>query len=232
MPESSLVQRWRASVESVSTAARRAGRNPADVQIIAVSKLHPPEAVKTLADAGQRDFGENYVQEAQQKQAVIGDEPIRWHFIGQLQTNKAKHIPGAFHLIHSVDRLKLAQALHKRCQDLGQQQAVLLQVNVSGEGHKGGIDQSDLFQEAEQILKLEGLDVQGLMCMPPFFDQGEKARPFFAALRRWRDSLEQRFQIKLPHLSMGMSGDYVQAVEEGATLVRIGTQIFGPRQER
>ncbi len=232
MPESSLLTRWRSTVESVAEAAEHAGRSPAEVQLLAVSKLHSAEDIRTLADAGQLDFGENYIQEAREKQAALHDPGIRWHFIGQLQSNKARFIPGAFHLVHSIDRFKLAQALHKKCADMGVTQPILLQVNVSGEEHKGGIPQSQLFQEAEQIVQLQSLDLQGLMCMPPFFDQGERARPFFAALRACRDSLEQRFGIKLPHLSMGMSGDFVQAIDEGATLVRIGTQIFGPRQER
>jgi hypothetical protein len=231
MHEGELLERWRATVEAVAGAARKAGRDPADIRLIAVSKLHPPEAVQALARAGHRDFGENYIQEAQEKQTALDDPDIRWHFIGRLQSNKVKHIPGSFHLVHSIDRFKLAQALHKKCREQERTQAVLLQVNVSGETQKGGISRSELFQEAEQIAQLDSLDLQGLMCMPPFFDQGERARPFFAALRECRDSLETRLDLKLPHLSMGMSGDFVQAIAEGATLVRIGTQIFGPRQE-
>jgi len=231
MQEGELVERWRATVESVAGAARDADRDPADIQLIAVSKLHSPEAVQTLARSGQLDFGENYLQEALEKQAALNAPGIRWHFIGRLQSNKVKHIPGAFHLVHSIDRFKLAQALHKKCREQERTQAILLQVNVSGETQKGGISRYELFQEAERIAQLQSLDLQGLMCMPPFFDQGERARPFFAALRECRDSLETRLNLKLPHLSMGMSGDFAQAIAEGATLVRIGTQIFGPRQE-
>jgi len=215
--------------EELAEAAERAGRKPEDVTLVAVSKYHPASDVRDLSLAGQVDFGENYVQEALGKQEELADLKLRWHFIGGLQSNKAKYVAGKFGLVHSVDSSKLAQALHKKATSLGLVQDILLQVNIAGEVQKSGITEEELPRLAEEAMAAEGLRLVGLMTMPPFFDEPERARPVFARLRELRDGLEARLGVRLPHLSMGMTGDFVPAVEEGATLVRIGTRIFGSR---
>lgn len=240
----------------VDEAARAAGRDPGEVTLVAVSKFHPAAAVAALAAAGQCDFGENYVQEALRKQAELADmidkaggDPagmtreapqVRWHFIGHLQGNKAKDVVGRFALIHTVDSASLAQRLHQRLSGLPAQgpdggasmQDVLLQVNIGDEAQKSGVDPDDLPALAEAVMALPGLRLLGLMCMPPVFDDGEASRPYFARLRQLRDALAVRVGLPLPHLSMGMSHDVEVAVAEGATIVRVGTDIFGPRPVR
>ncbi|MFW6054749.1 MAG: YggS family pyridoxal phosphate-dependent enzyme [Thermodesulfobacteriota bacterium] len=230
MTDQSLGQRWQQTLNNIEEAARKAGRDPTEVGLVAVSKLHPYQSIAELVQAGQLDFGENYVQEAMEKQAE-GEalQRIRWHFLGRLQTNKARFLAGRFHLIHSLDRLKMARALHQKALDYGVRQPVLIQVNLAEEEQKGGAAEDDLSRFAGEIHRLEGLKLRGLMCMPPFFDDGERARPYFSRLRKLKEMLERDLGTCLPHLSMGMSGDYVQAIAEGATLVRIGTRIFGPR---
>lgn len=215
--------------EEIATAAHKASRAPEEISLIAVSKLHPSAAIKALAQAGHLDFGENYIQEALHKQQEIVRDDLRWHFIGHLQTNKAKFIPGNFHLIHTVDSLKLAQALHKKAKEHDIRQSILIQVHLAAEEQKAGLPKEELPGLVEEVLKLSHLDLQGLMCMPPFFEDGEKTRPYFRDLRQCRDQIAKRFALKLPHLSMGMTADFIQAIEEGATLLRIGTRIFGPR---
>jgi hypothetical protein len=232
-----LAERYAAVRLRLGTAVRRAGRAPADVTLVAVSKYHPAEAVAAVAALGQRDFGENYVQEALQKQEALAGEDILWHCIGHVQSRKAKDVAGRFALIHTVDSEKLAHNLHKalwRPEDdtCPIVQDVLLQVNIGEEVQKSGIDAAETARLAETVLQLPTLRLCGLMCLPPFFDDGEAARPFFAALRKLRDDLERSLGVPLPHLSMGMSGDFEQAVEEGATIVRVGTDIFGPRPPR
>jgi len=216
--------------EEIARAAARAGRQADDVRLVAVSKTHPAEAVRVLAAAGQRDFGESYVQEALGKQSALFDiSGIRWHFLGGLQSNKAKFVAGAFHLVHSVDSPNLAQALHKKTTARGAVQDVLVQVNLGGEVQKRGACADDAQCLAEAVLALPGLRLRGLMLMPPWDEDAEAVRPWFRGLRELRDSLSIRLGVSLPELSMGMTNDFVQAVEEGATLVRVGTKIFGRR---
>ncbi|MFP4048384.1 MAG: YggS family pyridoxal phosphate-dependent enzyme [Desulfovermiculus sp.] len=224
-----IITRWQEIQSEIEKTAVRCNRNPEHITLVAVSKTHPAQAVRILSQAGHLDFGENYVQEAIDKQEELSDIPIRWHFIGRLQSNKAKYIPGRFDLIHSLDRLKTAQALDQRCAPLGVVQKVLIQVNLAGEEQKGGLSVSELSAVAREINALPHIDVQGLMCMPPFFDDPTRARPFFRRLAQERDRLQDELGIELRHLSMGMSGDYLAAIEEGATLLRIGTSIFGHR---
>jgi hypothetical protein len=224
-----IITRWREIRAEIDQAALRCNRNPDEITLVAVSKTHPAQAVRILAQAGHVDFGENYVQEAVDKQNELADISVRWHFIGRLQSNKAKYLPGRFDLIHSLDRLKTAQVLDQRCAPHGVVQAVLIQVNLADEEQKGGIPVSELSSMAWKINMLEHLDLQGLMCMPPFFDDPKRARPFFTRLAQERDRLQDELGIELRHLSMGMSGDYLAAIEEGATLLRIGTSIFGHR---
>jgi len=218
--------------EALAKAARKAGRMPEDVTLVAVSKIKPASDVRALAETGQVDFGENYVQEAIGKQEELADLDVNWHYIGGLQSNKAKFVAGNFALVHSVDSRKLAQALHKKAVSLDVVQDILLQVNIGGEEQKSGITVEGLPELAEQVMEMEGVRVVGLMTMPPFFNQPERVRPIFAKLRELKEKLEIQTGEKLPHLSMGMTGDFVPAVEEGATLVRIGTKIFGARDYR
>lgn len=230
-----LRERWLAVRDGLESAIRAAGRASDEVLLVAVSKFHPADAIRELAALGQRDFGENYMQEARAKQAELAKSPfcpdVRWHAIGALQTNKARDAAGHFVLVHSVDSLKLAEALARRMPE-GRRQDILLQVNVGEEPQKAGVSPSGLAQLAEQVENVEGVRLIGLMCLPPRCGEGEAARPWFVRMRELRDSLEPRLGRRLPHLSMGMSGDYRQAVEEGATLVRVGTDIFGPRPLR
>ncbi|AMK09683.1 YggS family pyridoxal phosphate-dependent enzyme [Pseudodesulfovibrio indicus] len=227
-----LAERAAAVREALAGAAKEAGRAPEDVTLVAVSKLHPASDVRDLAESGQTEFGENYVQEALAKQEALAGLPVNWHFIGGLQSNKAKYVAGNFTLVHSVDSSKLAQALHKKAASLGLVQDILLQVNIAGEVQKSGVPEKSLPRLAEEVLSLKGVRLVGLMTMPPFFDDPEGARPVFSRLRELRDGLETRLGMRLPHLSMGMTGDFIPAVQEGATLVRIGTRIFGERPPR
>ncbi len=222
----------------LAEAARRAGRNPADTTLVAVSKKHPAGAVKTLAANGHLDFGESYVQEALDKQATLNDPAIRWHFIGGLQSNKARFVAGRFQLVHSVDSEKLARMLQKHMAAIREAeqetygrttQDILLQVNLDCETQKCGVLPDQAEGVARSILDMDALRLRGLMILPRFHDDPELTRPTFAALRELRDTLQKRLGVELPHLSMGMSDDFVQAVEEGATLIRVGTRIFGPR---
>ena len=235
MNDRELADRLGAVRERLADAAREAGRRPEDVALLAVSKFHPVEAVRAVFALGQRAFGENYVQEALAKQEAFPElvaQGGEWHCIGHIQTNKAKDVAGRFALIHTLDSVKCAETLARRLAPGAPRQAVLIQVNIGNEAQKAGVPENELPRLVESVLELPRLDVRGLMCLPPFFDDGEAARPFFARLRALRDETAARFGIPLPELSMGMSGDFVQAVREGATIVRIGTDIFGPRPVR
>jgi pyridoxal phosphate enzyme (YggS family) len=214
----------------IAAAARRVGRDPAGVRLVAVSKTVPVERLQEAVAAGQHLFGENYLQEAQPKMATLG-AAARWHFVGHLQTKKAKGVVGLFELIHSVDRLKLAQALDQAAAKRGLVQDILLQVNLAGEASKSGAAPEDVADLLREIGKLPHLQVTGLMTMPPWFDDPERVRPYFRALRELRNRLEELHlsESGLPELSMGMTGDFEVAVEEGATLVRVGTAVFGER---
>jgi pyridoxal phosphate enzyme (YggS family) len=225
---SRIVLNLEAVKKRLADAALRAGRDPAAVRLVAVSKKVGPDRIREAAAAGHRLYGENYVQEAKAKIAALGPG-LTWHLIGHLQTNKAKDAVDLFDLIHTVDRLKLAQALDQAAARAGKIQEVLIQVNLAGEASKSGAapeEAPDLLREA---VRLPHLKVAGLMTMPPWFDDPEEARPYFRALRELRDRLGGLANLPLPELSMGMSGDFEAAVAEGATLVRVGTAIFGDR---
>lgn len=228
MDTAAMIERRLEVLGCMAEAARRAGRTRADVRLLAVSKLHPAEAVRALFEAGQREFGENYVQEALAKMDAL-PAGVSWHFIGHLQTNKVRNVVGRFSLLHGVDSLKLARSLHDKAQSQGVLQDVLVQVNLAGEVQKSGILESDLPPLAEFLADGTHLRWRGLMLMPPFFDDPERARPWFARLRTLAETLRARYGLPLPELSMGMTGDFEAAIEEGATLVRIGTRIFGER---
>lgn len=239
LPDTVLHERWQEVGTRLQSAARASGRDMADITLVAVSKLHTAAAIACVAACGQQDFGENYVQEALAKQDALAGHPacgnLRWHCIGHVQSRKAALVAGRFVLVHSVDSFKLAQGMEKHlaaltaAEDNALRQPILIQVNVGNEPQKSGVDETGLVCLAEQIMALPHLELQGLMCIPPMFDDGPAARPYFARLRELRDNLRPRLGIALPHLSMGMSGDFVEAVAEGASLVRIGTDIFGQR---
>ncbi|GAP63393.1 hypothetical protein ARMA_1815 [Ardenticatena maritima] len=222
----------------MAEAAVRAGRAPEEITLVAVTKTHPPEVVRLVYELGVRNVGENRVHEALEKQAALADlDDLRWHMIGHVQSRKARDVVGRFVLIHSLDSLKLARRYQRMAEQYGVERVdVLLEVNVSGEASKYGFpavresDRLALEDAVAQILALPALRVHGLMTMAPYVPDAERVRPVFRAARQLRDRLARRF----PHarwdvLSMGMSNDYEVAIEEGATVVRIGTAIFGPR---
>ena len=216
--------------ERVASACQRAGRSPDEVTIVGVSKTFPPALVVEACGAGLTDFGENRVQEAATKIPAVealGSRP-RWHLVGHLQTNKVKTALGLFDIIHSVDSLHLAESISRQVANLPVRQAdplpILLEVNVAGEASKFGLRPEETGPALEQIARLPGLAVQGLMTVAPLADDPEEVRPVFRELRRLRDDLGLR------DLSMGMTDDFEIAIEEGATIVRIGRAIFGPRE--
>jgi len=214
----------------IERAARRAGRPAGSVKLVAVSKRVPLERIQEAIDAGQRLFGENYLQEAQTKIDHFGPE-IEWHFIGQLQSNKAKAVAGVFQMIETIDRVKLAKALEKHLSEQNGVQPVLIQVNIGREPQKGGVLPEDCEQLLKEVSLLPHLAVKGLMTMPPFLEP-EAVRPYFRQLRQMADALAQKGVLGQDgpvELSMGMSGDFEVAIEEGATLVRVGTALFGER---
>jgi pyridoxal phosphate enzyme (YggS family) len=208
--------------EAVARACARAGRSPDHVLLIAVSKTVDAERVRLAVAAGVAALGENRVQEAREKIEALG-RPVPWHLIGSLQTNKAKEAARLFDWIHSVDRLELAQELSRRAHGAQRTLDILLQVNLGDEPQKGGVAPAELRRLCDAVAGLPALRVGGLMAIPPAAPTPEETRPYFRTLRELRDSLG------LEHLSMGMSADYEVAIEEGATMVRVGTAIFGPR---
>jgi pyridoxal phosphate enzyme (YggS family) len=213
----------------LEAAAIGAGRDPAAVRLVAVSKTVALEQIREALAAGQRLFGENYLQEAQEKILALGPG-VGWHFVGHLQSKKARGAVELFELIHSVDRLKLAQALEEASARLGKVQEILIQVNLAGEATKSGAHPDAVPELLKAVALLPHLKVTGLMTMPPWLAP-EAVRPYFRALRELRDRLRSRSTVDnpLPELSMGMTGDFEVAVEEGATLIRVGTAIFGER---
>jgi pyridoxal phosphate enzyme (YggS family) len=213
---------------AIAVAAHRAGRDPAAVRLVAVSKTVDLERIRAAIEAGQDLFGENYLQEAKAKIDALGRQ-VSWHLVGHLQTKKAKGAVELFDLIHSVDRVKLARALEAAAVRLGKVQDVLIQVNQGGEETKSGVAPEAAPELLREIARLPHLRVVGLMTMPPWFSDPEAVRPYFRDLRELRERLRDQSGLPLPELSMGMSGDYAAAVEEGATLVRVGTAIFGRR---
>jgi pyridoxal phosphate enzyme (YggS family) len=223
-----LEENYYAVWEGIREAAEKAGRDPSSVRLVAVSKKQDAEKLRVLWKCGQRIFGENRVQEARVK---IPEMPTggEWHFIGGLQTNKAKDAVECFDVIESVDRLDLAAELQKRADVAGKKLRVFLEVNVGGEAAKHGCAPEKAAELLAQVQPLSRLEVQGLMAIPPFREDPENARLFFQRLREIRDQLEQGSGMALPELSMGMSHDYAVAIAEGATLVRIGTALFGSR---
>lgn len=209
-------------------AAARAGRDAASVRLVAVSKTHPAAAVVAAADAGQRIFGESRVQEAREK--IPACPPgLEWHFIGHLQKNKVRQALPLFGFFHSIDSTPLALAIDRIAGEMKKVVEGLVEVNVSGEQTKHGFRPDELRTEFPTLTELPHLRIRGLMTMAPYSENPEEARPFFRTLRELRDELQAKHSYPLPELSMGMSGDFGPAIEEGATLVRIGSSIFGAR---
>ncbi len=227
----SLADNLQAIQQRICAACERAGRDPRSVTLIAVSKTHPPETIRAAADCGQILFGENKVQEAKAKIPQCPGR-LRWHFIGHLQSNKCRDAVELFEMIQSVDSLALAQEINRRAEAAARTLPVLLEVNVAGEASKFGYEPEKLLAELKELNALPRLEIQGMMTVPPWAAEPEKVRPHFRRLRELKAECEQIFSAPLAHLSMGMSGDYETAIEEGATMVRIGTALFGPRAKR
>jgi pyridoxal phosphate enzyme (YggS family) len=214
--------------ERMADAARKSGRTADQIELVAVSKTHAAEKVQAAIEAGQMLFGESRVQEARVKIPLLPSR-LRWHFIGHLQKNKIRHALPLFELFHGIDSLALAQDMERIGDEEGMRPRILLEVNVAGEASKHGFSPEALRRDLEAALSLGRLTIEGLMTLPPLAPEAEASRRYFVALRELRDRLEAEFDVRLPRLSMGMSGDFPIAIEEGATLVRVGTAIFGER---
>ena len=212
----------------IAQAAAKAGRAVDEIELVAISKTHDAAKVREAIEAGQTLFGESRVQEARVKIPELPSN-LRWHFVGHLQKNKIRHALPLFELIHSVDSLALAQDINRIAEEDGLHPRVLLEVNVAGEGSKFGFTPEKLREDLENLLALPRLSILGLMTIPPIADEAEASRKYFVELRELRDRLQTEFHVDLAQLSMGMTQDFAIAVEEGATLVRVGTAIFGER---
>src|SRR5215469_12111309 len=211
-------------LEKIASAAANSGRSADDIQLVAITKTHPAEKVREAIEAGQTLFGESRVQEARAKIPELPSN-LRWHFVGHLQKNKVRQALQLFEMIHSVDSFALAQDVDRIAQEEGSHPRVLLEVNLAGEGSKFGFTPVHLREQMEALLALPRLSIEGLMCIPPLAGESEDSRKFFVQLRELRHSLEKEFNIKLTQLSMGMTQDFPIAIQEGATLVRVGTAI-------
>lgn len=227
----SFAENLAAIQQRIDDACRRAGRPAQSVTLLAVSKTQPPEIIGDAVKAGQLLFGENKVQEAKAKILACPGR-ARWHFIGHLQSNKTRDAVELFEMIQSVDSLGLAREISRRCEQASKQMPVLLEVNVAGESSKFGYPPDRLLAEFKELCSLPRISVQGLMTIPPFAADAEKSRPHFRRLREVKRQCEEILGAPLPCLSMGMSGDFEIAIEEGATFVRVGTALFGPRKSR
>jgi len=223
----------------IEKAARKAGRDPKEIKLVAVSKTVEVARIKEAIEAGVTILGENYVQEAQKKIEEIGKpactdrfgegRPVSWHFIGHLQSNKAKYAVRLFDTVHSLDSIPLAEELNRRAEQAGLVIKVMIEVNLSKEATKFGTDEEQLLNLAKRIQDLKHLSLEGLMTMPPYFDSPEMSRPYYVALREFKEKMTSE-GVALQELSMGMSNDFEIAIEEGATFVRVGTAIFGLRK--
>jgi pyridoxal phosphate enzyme (YggS family) len=213
----------------IASAAAKSGRSPDAVELVAITKMHPAEKVREAVEAGQGLFGESRVQEARAKIPELPSN-IRWHFVGHLQKNKVRQALPLFEMTHSVDSLALAQDINRIAEEEGLHPRVLLEVNVAGEGSKFGFSSEKIRDQMEELLALSRLSILGLMTIPPLAKESETSRKYFVQLRELRDRLQTEFRVDFAQLSMGMTQDFPIAVEEGATLVRVGTAIFGERR--
>lgn len=233
--EAELAERFARVRTRIAAAAARSSRTADEVTLIAISKTHPASLVNKLIELGATDFGENRVQEAEEKIAEVGRDKARWHLVGHLQANKARRAVGLFDVVHSLDSIDLARRLDRLCVTEGRDHLpTLIQVDLGGEETKSGIEETELDHLVEDLASLNRLQLIGLMTLPPFFEDPEKGRPFFRRLRELRDELAARhaFGDRRGELSMGMTNDFEVAIEEGATMVRVGTAIFGERSTR
>jgi PLP dependent protein len=228
MGRENLPQRIRAVQERLAQAAARAGRSAQSVTLLAVTKAQPPEVVRAAADCGLADFGESYLQEALGKLDALQDRPLTWHFVGRIQSNKTRPVAERFAWVHALDRLKIAQRLSEQRPHHAPPLNVCLAVNLGAESGKGGVAAGELPALAAAVARLPHLRLRGLMCIPPEETASDRQRAWFRELRRLRDALNAA-GAGLDTLSMGMSGDFEAAIEEGATIVRVGTALFGPR---
>jgi pyridoxal phosphate enzyme (YggS family) len=226
----SLAENFDLIQQRIRVACDRAGRAPDSVTLLAVSKTHPAETIREAAGCGQLLFGENKIQESKAKIPLCSGK-CRWHFIGHLQSNKVRDAVELFEMIQGVDSLALAREISRRCEQAAKRMPILLEVNVAGEASKFGYKPEQLLAELNELNALPKIEIHGLMAIPPYTTEPEKARPYFRRLRELRERAESSLGAPLPHLSMGMSGDFEIAIEEGATLVRIGTALFGPRRK-
>lgn len=231
MSAESVSENFQKIQERIETAARRAGRRAEEITLVAVSKTQPAEAIRAAFEAGVRHFGENRVQEWEGKRGPISDLPAHWHLVGHLQSNKAARAAKLFHSIDSVDDFKLAERLNRALGEIHSPDKlrVLIEVRIAQEAAKSGAEIGEVSRLAESIAGLEHLDLAGIMCVPPYFENAEEVRPYFRMLRGLRDSVSSATRLRLSVLSMGMSHDFEIAIEEGATEVRIGTALFGAR---
>jgi len=229
---SSIATSVEAVRERILRATERVGRKPDEITLVAVAKTFPAESIRLAHAAGVRHFGENRVQEWEAKQPLLEGLDATWHLVGHLQSNKANRAARLFDSIDSLDSIELARKLDRAAAALGKRLLVLLEVHLGNEPTKNGTSEGDLPCLAEAVLALPHLDLRGLMCIPPFFDDPEQVRPYFRKLRELRDALGDSLRVPLPELSMGMSHDFEVAIEEGATQVRLGTALFGQRLPR
>ncbi len=227
----SIAENLKTIQERIASAAKRAGRDPSSVRLIVVTKTVAPERIKEAAEAGAGILGENRVQEAREKIEQLGGI-ASWHLIGHLQSNKAKYAVKLFDMIHSVDTVELAREIDRQAAKIGKVQDVLIEVSIAGEETKAGIAIEGVSALVREAARLQHVSIKGLMAIPPFLDDPEEVRPYFRALRETAKSIEaeQIPGVSMRELSMGMSGDFETAVEEGATMVRVGTAIFGERR--
>jgi pyridoxal phosphate enzyme (YggS family) len=217
--------------EQIAQAAAKTGRAADEIELVAITKTHPAAKVREAVEVGQTLFGESRVQEARAKIPELPSH-LRWHFVGHLQKNKIRHALPLFELFHSVDSLSLGQEMNRIANEEGMHPRVLLEVNVAGEGSKFGFSPDKLRDQMEELLALPRLSILGLMTIPPLVEEAEASRKYFLQLRELRDRLQTEFRVDLAQLSMGMTQDFPIAVEEGATLVRVGTAIFGERSKK
>lgn len=225
-----IAERWSEVQDRVRTAAERAGRDPAEITVVAVAKTFPADAVSEALDAGVTDIGENRAQELRDKMAVLGDR-ARWHFVGHVQTNKVRALAGGVALVHSVDRFGLGEGIARRATAIGAIQDVLIEVNLGGESSKTGVEPRRAAALAAEVDALDGIAVRGLMALPPASPDPQRTRPFFKELAALRDEVVEKVPSAIG-LSMGMTSDFEVAIEEGATWIRVGEAIFGPRAPR
>jgi len=216
-------------LEKFEKAIDESGRNREEIRLIAVSKTKPVSLMEAVKELGQIDFGENYIQEAMDKIDTIGREGINWHFIGGLQTKKAKYAVKYFDIIHSVDSIKLALEINKRAESINKVQDILIQINTGKEIQKSGIMPEDIREIFKEMILLENINIIGLMAIPPFDLELNETRKHFKVLRKLKEDLNAEFSLGMKELSMGMTSDFEVAIEEGATMVRVGTAIFGLR---